>query len=269
MTLGFVPVCTLIGSAAEQRALHPPLRQFLEDRARRICDRDARSRAARHARSRSRAGCSRTPTRPTPGRRFACGSSACRPARASNRRTAACRSPSSGRWRRSALDEWRAGRTIRALALLRRPAQVPQRRRARSGTHAGPARHRRWSAPSRAPRSCRWSRADRGSTRRRPRFASAVRRAIDRHVGSRDPQSAAIAIAILIGDRGALDPWSSSACRRPARITSSRSPAATSRSSPAWCWASCGRFASAAAGRPAPPSCCWRRMPTSPAAARR
>ena len=33
-----------------------------------------------------------------------------------------------------------------------------------------------------------------------------VRRAIDRHVGSRDPQSAAIAVAILIGDRGALDP---------------------------------------------------------------
>ena len=35
---------------------------------------------------------------------------------------------------------------------------------------------------------------------------SAVRGAINRHVGSRDPQSAAIAVAILIGDRGALDP---------------------------------------------------------------
>ena len=32
VTLGFVPVCTLIGSAADERALHPPLRQFLEDR---------------------------------------------------------------------------------------------------------------------------------------------------------------------------------------------------------------------------------------------
>ena len=35
---------------------------------------------------------------------------------------------------------------------------------------------------------------------------SAVRSAINRHVGSRDAQSAAIAVAILIGDRGALDP---------------------------------------------------------------
>jgi competence protein ComEC len=35
---------------------------------------------------------------------------------------------------------------------------------------------------------------------------SAVRGAINRHVGSRDAQSAAIAVAILIGDRGALDP---------------------------------------------------------------
>src|SRR5688572_27280518 len=32
VTLGFVPVCTVIGSAAEERAMHPPLRQFLEDR---------------------------------------------------------------------------------------------------------------------------------------------------------------------------------------------------------------------------------------------
>jgi competence protein ComEC len=35
---------------------------------------------------------------------------------------------------------------------------------------------------------------------------AAVRTAINRHVAPRDPQSAAIAIAILIGDRGALDP---------------------------------------------------------------
>src|SRR4029453_49993 len=32
VTLGFVPVCMLIGSAAEERAMHPPLRQFMEER---------------------------------------------------------------------------------------------------------------------------------------------------------------------------------------------------------------------------------------------
>lgn len=103
------------------------------------------------------------------------------------------------------IDTWRAGRTIRAPAVLRRPARyldagVPDMERmlARRGVSlVGSVKSaalvqvvRRGSALDEAAAELR----------------AIVRRAIARHVGSIDAQSAAIAVAILIGDRGSLDP---------------------------------------------------------------
>ena len=104
------------------------------------------------------------------------------------------------------IDEWRAGRSIRATAVLRRPARYLNDGVPDSGTDAGAARHlagRHGEERRAGARGCRrgsWVDETAASIR------AAVRRAITRHVGSRDPQSAAIAIAILIGDRGSLDP---------------------------------------------------------------
>ncbi len=103
------------------------------------------------------------------------------------------------------VDAWRAGRTIRASAVLRRPARylndgVPDMERmlARRGVSlVGTVKSaslvqvvRRGSALDEAAAELR----------------AVVRRAIARHVAPYDPQSAAIAVAILIGDRGSLDP---------------------------------------------------------------
>jgi competence protein ComEC len=104
-----------------------------------------------------------------------------------------------------AVGEWRAGRTIRATAVLRRPARylnegVPdfERMLARRGiTLVGSVKS---AALVRVIAPGSWTEETAAAIR------AAVRRAIQRHVGARDPQSAAIAVAILIGDRGSLDP---------------------------------------------------------------
>jgi competence protein ComEC len=103
------------------------------------------------------------------------------------------------------VDRWRAGRVIRTTAILQRPARyldagVPDLERllARRGialvgtVKSGALVH---VIENGSPLD------EAASTVR-----AAVRRAIMQHVGSRDPQSAAIAVAILIGDRGGLDP---------------------------------------------------------------
>jgi competence protein ComEC len=104
-----------------------------------------------------------------------------------------------------AAREWRAGRTVRMPAMLRRPARylnagVPDQELmlARRGislvgtvksaalvhvVHRGSWYHE-------------WASAIRAS----------VRSALARHVGRYDPQSGAVAVAIVIGDRGSLDP---------------------------------------------------------------
>jgi competence protein ComEC len=105
----------------------------------------------------------------------------------------------------SAAAEWRAGRMIRAPVMLRRPARylnhgvadqeqlLARRGIALVGTVKSAALvtlvgHGSWIDEA-------------ASTIR-----AAVRRALFRHTGIHDPQSAAIAVAILIGDRGSLDP---------------------------------------------------------------
>jgi competence protein ComEC len=103
------------------------------------------------------------------------------------------------------IDQWRAGRSIRATAALRRPARylndgVPdfERMMARRGLSlVGTVKS---AALVRVVSKGTWIDESAAAVR------AGVRRTIARHVATRDPQSAAIAIAILIGDRGSLDP---------------------------------------------------------------
>jgi competence protein ComEC len=104
-----------------------------------------------------------------------------------------------------AAGEWRAGRLVRMPAVLRRPARYLNEgvadqelllaRRgialvgsAKSAALVHVVERGRWFDE--------WASAIRAT----------VRRALARHVGVRDPQSSAVAVAILIGDRGSLDP---------------------------------------------------------------
>ena len=105
----------------------------------------------------------------------------------------------------TAASDWRSGRVVRMPAVLRRPARylndgVPDQelmlaRRGislvgtvKSAELVRVVHHGRWYDE--------WAAAIRAS----------VRSALARHVGMRDPQSSAIAVAILIGDRRSLDP---------------------------------------------------------------
>ena len=201
---GFAPAGALAGEAAETRALHPPLRQFLEDRL---------------------GGFSIESTslerQDTPieieGRLLADASATAAGAtlrvRVERVATGGCLEPAPGgvsltvigAMTTAAMGEWRAGRTIRAMAVLRRPARyldagVPDQERmmARRGL----------SLVGTVKSAALVQVVSRGSwiDETAAAIRASVRRGIDRHVGSHDPQSAAVAVAILIGDRGGLDP---------------------------------------------------------------
>ena len=101
--------------------------------------------------------------------------------------------------------EWRAGRTIRTSAVLRRPARYLN--------HGVPDLElmlaRRGIALVGAVKSAAMVQVvARGPWHHELASAirAAVRSAVARHVGRHAPQSAAVAVAILIGDRGSLDP---------------------------------------------------------------
>jgi competence protein ComEC len=104
----------------------------------------------------------------------------------------------------SAVGEWRAGRIVRLPASLRRPARylndgVPDQERllARRGISlVGAVKS---AALVEVIAKGRW--IDEAASRAR----AMVRAAVTRHIATRDAQSAAIATAILIGDRAALD----------------------------------------------------------------
>jgi len=202
--LGFAPVCMLMGSAAEERAVHPLVRQFLEDRiggfAMETLDLE------RHETPLEIEGQLMADAYPT-------AAGAALRVRVDRVSAGACLEPTEGgvsitvlgSLALGALDEWRAGRTIRAMAILRRPARYldagvadQERMMARRGISlVGTVKS---GALVHVVRRGSWIDETAAAIR------SAVRRAINRHVGSRDAQSAAIAVAILIGDRGALDP---------------------------------------------------------------
>ncbi len=110
----------------------------------------------------------------------------------------------SGAMHASAIAQWRAGRVVRAPVLLRRPARylnwgLPDQERAMArrgialvGTIKSAAlvevvAHGRW-----------WEEAAAA-------IRAATRAAMARHVAPRDAQAAAIATALLIGDRAAID----------------------------------------------------------------
>jgi len=200
----FLPLCLLIASGAEHRALHPPLRQFLEDRIGGFAmdSRDVERREVPvEIEGRLMADA------------FLTGTGASLRLRVERASAGACLEPAEGGvsltvqgvLAASQVTEWRAGRTIRATAILRRPARylndgVPdfERMMARRGialigTVKSAALVQRVAEGT-------WMDEAAASIR------GAVRRAIDRHVAPRHPQSAAIAVAILIGDRGSLDP---------------------------------------------------------------
>ena len=104
-----------------------------------------------------------------------------------------------------AVAQWRAGRIVKAPALLRRPARylndgVPDQERLLARRGISLVGSVKSAALVEVTAKGSWFDETAASAR------AAVRSAMARHVGVRAPQSAAVATAILIGDRGALDP---------------------------------------------------------------
>ena len=99
--------------------------------------------------------------------------------------------------------EWRAGRTVRVTAMLRRPASfanpgVPDEARAQALRGVVLTGSVKSAALVEVLGSGTWI-AERAAELR-----AWIRRTLHRHVGTRDPRSAAVAIAILVGDRSGL-----------------------------------------------------------------
>ena len=200
----FVPITALIAAHSQERALHPPLRQFLEDQfGGYALESDD---VVRHETPLEIEGRLTTDAYLTEA-----GASL----RMQVERVSAgsCLEPAAGgvsltvlgTLGASEIDRWRAGRLIRTTATLRRPAKyldrgVPdlERLMARRGV----------ALVGTIKSAALVHVVERGSAIHEAASAirAAVRRAVNNYVGVRDPQAAAIAIAILIGDRGALDP---------------------------------------------------------------
>ena len=204
IVLAFVPISALIAAHAQASAMHPPLRQFLEDRIEGYSIESTDP--ARHERPVEIEG------RLTADA-FTTDAGVSLRMQVLRVSAGGCPEPTTGgvsltvvgTLTGTELNKWRAGRIVRATATLRRPARyldygVPdlERMMARRGIAlVGTVKS---AALVQLVENGSW--IDEGAAAIR----AAVRRAIDRHVGTRDAQSAAIAVAILIGDRGALDP---------------------------------------------------------------
>ena len=204
IVLALVPICALIAIHAQTRAEHPPLRQFLEDRIGGYAiDSTAVERHETPVEIEGRLTADATATDAGASLRM----------QVTRVSAGACLEPTAGGVSLTVtgvltgaeLDKWRAGRTVRTNATLRRPARyldygVPdfERMMARRGIAlVGTVKS---AALVQVVEHGSW--IDEGAAAIR----AAVRRAVDRHVGIHDSQSAAIAVAILIGDRGTLDP---------------------------------------------------------------
>jgi competence protein ComEC len=204
VVLAFLPLGMIVGSAAEHRALHPPLREFLEDRiggfAMDSRDIERRDTAVEIE---GRLLADAIPTEAGASIRV----------RVERVSAGACLEPTSGgvsltvagTLAADALDEWRAGRLIRTTASLRRPARylnegVPDQERLLARRGIALVGSVKSAALVHVIARGSWLDETAAAIR------AAVRRAIDRHVRPRDGQSAAVAVAILIGDRGSIDP---------------------------------------------------------------
>ena len=197
-------ICTIASAAALDRALHPPLRNLLEQRLGGFAIEGAdgpRGEAPIVIEGRLLADA--TPTETGAAMRM----------QVERVWLGVCPEPAaggvsltvSGSLAAAAVGEWRAGRVVKAPALLRRPARylndgVPDQERllARRGiTLVGSVKS---AALVEVTSNGTWFDETAAAAR------AAVRSAMARHVGVRAPQSAAVATAILIGDRGSLDP---------------------------------------------------------------
>jgi competence protein ComEC len=195
--------CVLLGAEAQYRALHPPIRQLLEEHLggfaigtlgddRHDTPIEIEGRLLSDATVREDGASLRVRLRHV--------------------RLDSCPEPADGGVSisvagglvASAADAWRAGRIVRMPAVLRRPARylndgVPDQELmlARRGlTLVGGVKSAALvQVVERGPWFEEWAASIR----------AAVRRALAAHVSVRDPQSGAVAVAILIGDRGALD----------------------------------------------------------------
>jgi competence protein ComEC len=104
-----------------------------------------------------------------------------------------------------AADRWRAGRLVRLPAVLRRPARylnagVADQELLLARRGIGLVGSAKSAALVQVVERGRWFDEWAAAIR------ASVREAVARHVSTRDPQSGAVAVAILIGDRGSLDP---------------------------------------------------------------
>ena len=199
-----IPVSVLLGAAAEARALHPPIRQFLEDRIGGFAL-DSRD-VGRHDVAVEIEGRLISDA-------FLTGTGASMRLQVDRASVGACLDPTSGGvsltvqgiLASSAIAEWRAGRIVRTTAVLRRPARylnegVPdlERMMARRGIAlVGTVKS---AALVHVVGYGGWLDEAAGQVR------AVVRQALARHVAARDAQSGAVALAILIGDRSSLDP---------------------------------------------------------------
>ena len=204
VSVSLVAAGWLLGAHAVERALHPPLRTLLEQRLGGFAidaSRDGRLDEPVQIEGRLVTDAAPTPT------------GAVMRVKVERVWLGECPEPAfggvslgvSGVLHGEHLAAWTAGRVIRAPALLRRPARylnegLPdlERLMARRGTSlVGSVKS---AALVEVVSHGRWWEEVAASVRRRTRTA------IARHIGQFDAQSAAIATAILIGDRTGLDP---------------------------------------------------------------
>ena len=203
VTVAFAAVCALLAAAAEDAARHPPLRTLLEQRLGGFAIEGldatrnetpvvvegtlAADAAVTESGALLRLRVERVWLGPCPE---------AAPGGASLTVTGALAA--------DAVGEWRAGRRIKAPALLRRPARylnagVPDQERLLARRGVSLVGSIKSAALVEVISRGHWFDETAGAMR------SAVRQAMARHVAVRDPQSAAVATAILIGDRGALE----------------------------------------------------------------
>lgn len=102
------------------------------------------------------------------------------------------------------VDEWRAGRIIRVPAVLRRPARylnhgVPDQELLLARRGVSLVGSVKSAALVQVVQRGRWFEEWASAIR------ASVRRSLTRHVAVHDPQSGAVAVAVVIGDRGSLD----------------------------------------------------------------
>jgi competence protein ComEC len=197
-------VCVLLGAEAQYRALHPPIRQLLDDHLGGFAIDSVG--IERHD----------TPFE-IEGRLLA--DAAITAAGANLRvrlhavRLDSCPQPIDGSVSvtvaggliADAAGEWRAGRSVRMPAVLRRPARylnhgVPDQELMLARRGVALVGSVKSAAVVQVIERGRWLDESASAIR------ASVRRSLAAHVSVRDPQSGAVAVAILIGDRGSLDP---------------------------------------------------------------